>query len=1046
MASLSSYYPQPVVAGTTDGTFAEGDDSRIVGAVQKSIVDAKGDLIVGSADNTVARLPVGTSNGQTLQIDSSTATGLKWAAAAEGGSTPSGPAGGGLAGTYPNPTLAPVAIPYTTNTRSISDRFADDFINVKDFGARAGYINFSGSISGTTLTVHLIQPFGTFLSSLENPVFESGMIINALGVGAVTTVVSQLTGTTGGVGTYQLSKNNGTLSQRNMSAYVDCSLPFQRAIYYASGGVDGAEEAMSLTFDTMISGGYLGFPLERLYLLKQNIGGLSGRTVYFPAGEYMISRPIVIGAYIKLLGSGEQATQIFQPAGATFNTIEDVGYRVFRKAGEDYPDVGTVVSAGNFVVNKVYQIETVGNTNWVAIGAAASPTPTVGTRFVASGVGSGTGTAKVVIPTSQIWSDVAGFNQFSRIEGFGIGGHTRSFDHPRNNLTSCTWVPAKRDLTTYTQCSCVSGQKIITLQSANDATITIGSKIRFRNYPDIYTVEKIGAGTITVEEPLQVTLTIPNENHLLYGAPAQNGIVFAGGENTRISHNLVQSFAGAGIWAWGGSPSPVIDNNMSTANDVAYRIDNAPTTLIKPSGDANNVFIECGSWGWNGFYTAIDIKHEEPRISYDQNSSYAKAFPYSDPNLFRSMFKVTTFGIGSPFTVQLIGGSINLPEGSGRNSSTPKTLIDFISRGGGTPLQININGLRYCGSQNFLYVERDGSTGKAGKIIPVANTNSYHAPTSLNTGSPNLDYYPYLSMFSGPPSNLDLMAIRKNTSLSTPEFDAGILLNRGERKLLSTATFTRTTGSAPATVTVTYQHSTNATALKVGQWYKITTSGDTDWTDCGATANTVGTIFICTKRGIGTGVADEIHGICVGDFVYLQNFTSTTGSGNLAAASQVTNSQYLQTGTYEPLFRVLTTTDTTFTVEAADSGFTAATCTVTAFARSYFHGLERNNHIFEMSGPLGNNFDLYKAFTIYDSHKRHLAGLRVATANTGDWWANNSLNIGGTIDSPSARILTGTNAPAASAPNGSLYLRTGGTADTTLYVRADGNWTALTST
>ena len=36
MAFLSSFYPQPVVKGTTEGTFAEGDDARIVGAAQKS--------------------------------------------------------------------------------------------------------------------------------------------------------------------------------------------------------------------------------------------------------------------------------------------------------------------------------------------------------------------------------------------------------------------------------------------------------------------------------------------------------------------------------------------------------------------------------------------------------------------------------------------------------------------------------------------------------------------------------------------------------------------------------------------------------------------------------------------------------------------------------------------------------------------------------------------------------------------------------------------------------------------------------------------------
>jgi len=53
-------------------------------AIAKATVDAKGDLIAGTADNTVARLAVGT-NGHILVADSATATGLKWAAPAGGG-------------------------------------------------------------------------------------------------------------------------------------------------------------------------------------------------------------------------------------------------------------------------------------------------------------------------------------------------------------------------------------------------------------------------------------------------------------------------------------------------------------------------------------------------------------------------------------------------------------------------------------------------------------------------------------------------------------------------------------------------------------------------------------------------------------------------------------------------------------------------------------------------------------------------------------------------------------------------------------------------
>jgi hypothetical protein len=51
------------------------DDSN---AIQNSIVDAKGDIVAASGNDTPARLAVG-SNGTTLVADSAEATGLKWA-------------------------------------------------------------------------------------------------------------------------------------------------------------------------------------------------------------------------------------------------------------------------------------------------------------------------------------------------------------------------------------------------------------------------------------------------------------------------------------------------------------------------------------------------------------------------------------------------------------------------------------------------------------------------------------------------------------------------------------------------------------------------------------------------------------------------------------------------------------------------------------------------------------------------------------------------------------------------------------------------------
>jgi hypothetical protein len=51
--------------------------SQVLGGDFGTVVDAKGDLIVGTADNVVSRLGVGT-NGQVLVADSDAATGLKW--------------------------------------------------------------------------------------------------------------------------------------------------------------------------------------------------------------------------------------------------------------------------------------------------------------------------------------------------------------------------------------------------------------------------------------------------------------------------------------------------------------------------------------------------------------------------------------------------------------------------------------------------------------------------------------------------------------------------------------------------------------------------------------------------------------------------------------------------------------------------------------------------------------------------------------------------------------------------------------------------------
>ena len=66
-----------------NGLVVEGSTATVNGknVVTAGVVDAKGDLIVGSADDAVARLGVGT-NGHVLTADSNETLGIKWAAPA----------------------------------------------------------------------------------------------------------------------------------------------------------------------------------------------------------------------------------------------------------------------------------------------------------------------------------------------------------------------------------------------------------------------------------------------------------------------------------------------------------------------------------------------------------------------------------------------------------------------------------------------------------------------------------------------------------------------------------------------------------------------------------------------------------------------------------------------------------------------------------------------------------------------------------------------------------------------------------------------------
>jgi hypothetical protein len=110
------------------------------------------------------------------------------------------------------------------------------------------------------------------------------------------------------------------------------------------------------------------------------------------------------------------------------------------------------VTAGSFVVGATYTILTVGTTTWTSIGAASN---TVGVTFVATGVGSGTGTATTKVPNRYLKSD----------------GTNTSFDYL--NLSDTTTVTAGSFVigTAYTVSS-LGTTNFVTIGAASTAVVT----------------------------------------------------------------------------------------------------------------------------------------------------------------------------------------------------------------------------------------------------------------------------------------------------------------------------------------------------------------------------------------------------------------------------------------------------------------------------------------------------------------------------------------------------------------------------------------------
>ena len=166
--------------------------------VDESLFDAKGDLLVGSADNTPAKLSVGT-NGYLLTANSSAANGVEWAAAPVSLPSQSGNSGKYLTTDGSTASWGTLVVPITTGTSTVSANTATTI----DTTALSAFTSIEYMVSlkqGSKIRTSkvVVQTDGTSVDMTEFAITETGGTIAGVVVSVAvssTNAVLQLTAT-----------------------------------------------------------------------------------------------------------------------------------------------------------------------------------------------------------------------------------------------------------------------------------------------------------------------------------------------------------------------------------------------------------------------------------------------------------------------------------------------------------------------------------------------------------------------------------------------------------------------------------------------------------------------------------------------------------------------------------------------------------------------------------------------------------------------------------------------------------------------------------
>jgi hypothetical protein len=191
-----------LTATATELNYVDGVTSAIQtqldGKVDESLFDAKGDILVASADNTPAKLTVGT-NGYLLTANSSATNGVEWAAAPVSLPSQTGNSGKYLTTDGSSATWGTLVVPITTGTATITANTATTI----DTNALSGFTSIEYMVSlkqGSKIRTSkvIVQTDGTSVDMTEFAITETGGTISGVVVSAAvssTNAVLQVTAT-----------------------------------------------------------------------------------------------------------------------------------------------------------------------------------------------------------------------------------------------------------------------------------------------------------------------------------------------------------------------------------------------------------------------------------------------------------------------------------------------------------------------------------------------------------------------------------------------------------------------------------------------------------------------------------------------------------------------------------------------------------------------------------------------------------------------------------------------------------------------------------